>query len=66
MARDLRLRDDRTDALKQSAEPEGTSTHAMVLKAVDDYPARTAREAVVRRTAMAQATGWHELMERLK
>ncbi|MFF8383155.1 CopG family transcriptional regulator [Streptomyces kanasensis] len=61
----LRLRDDRTDALKQRAEPEGTTLHAIVLKAVDDLLARTAQEAVVRRTALAQAAKWHELMERL-
>ncbi|KUH36146.1 MULTISPECIES: ribbon-helix-helix protein, CopG family [Streptomyces] len=66
MAMNLRLRDDQTDALKQRAELEGTSMHAIVLKAVDHYLARTAQEAIVRKTAMAQAAKWHELMERLK
>ncbi|MER8232035.1 CopG family transcriptional regulator [Streptomyces sp. NPDC101490] len=66
MAMNLRLRDDQTEALKLRAEQEGTSMHALVLRAVDDYLARTAQEAIVRRTAMEQAAKWHELMERLK
>ncbi|WP_225844434.1 CopG family transcriptional regulator [Streptomyces sp. HPF1205] len=66
MAMNLRLRDDQTDALKRRAEEEGTSMHAIVLKAVDDYLARTAKQAMVRRTAMEQAAKWRELMERLK
>ncbi|MFE9044325.1 CopG family transcriptional regulator [Streptomyces sp. NPDC012421] len=66
MAMNLRLRDDQTEALKLRAEQEGTSMHALVLKAVDDYLARTAQEAIVRKTAMEQAAKWHELMERLK
>ncbi|MGQ4489387.1 hypothetical protein ACN6LM_007100 [Streptomyces sp. SAS_281] len=41
----LRLRDDRTEALKQRAEQEGTSMHAVLLRAVDDYLARTAQQA---------------------
>lgn len=40
--------------------------HALVLQAVDDYLARTAHEAMVRKTAMDQAAKWRELMERLK
>ncbi|MFF9339477.1 MULTISPECIES: CopG family transcriptional regulator [unclassified Streptomyces] len=66
MAMNLRLRDDQTEALKLRAEQEGTSMHALLLRAVDDYLARTAQEAIVRRTAMEQAAKWHELMERLK
>ncbi|WP_228977172.1 CopG family transcriptional regulator [Streptomyces sp. DH12] len=66
MARDPRLRDDRTDALKQRAEPADTGMHAMVPRAVDDHPARTAEEALVRKTARAPATRWRELMERLE
>ncbi|MEW1695501.1 CopG family transcriptional regulator [Streptomyces sp. NPDC093249] len=66
MAMNLRLRDDQTEALKLRAEQEGTSMHALVLRAVDDYLTRTAHEAIVRRTAMEQAAKWHELMERLK
>ncbi|GAA4917775.1 CopG family transcriptional regulator [Streptomyces coeruleoprunus] len=66
MAMNLRLRDDQTDALKQRAEQEGVSMHAIVLKAVDDYLARTAQEAIVRKTAKEQAAKWHELLERLK
>ncbi|WP_149180253.1 ribbon-helix-helix protein, CopG family [Streptomyces sp. TRM49041] len=66
MAMNLRLRDDQTDALKQRAEQEGVSMHAIVLKAVDDYLARTAQEAMVRKTAQEQAAKWHELLERLK
>ncbi|MFF9144033.1 CopG family transcriptional regulator [Streptomyces sp. NPDC014861] len=66
MAMNLRLRDDQTEALKLRAEQEGTSMHALLLRAVDDYLSRTAQEAIVRRTAMEQAAKWHELMERLK
>ncbi|QGV80377.1 ribbon-helix-helix protein, CopG family [Streptomyces ficellus] len=66
MAMNLRLRDDQTDALKQRAEEEGLSMHAIVLRAVDDYLSRTAQEALVRKTAREQAAKWHELMERLK
>ncbi|MFJ4772990.1 CopG family transcriptional regulator [Streptomyces uncialis] len=66
MAMNLRLRDDQSDALKIRAEQEGMSVHALVLQAVDDYLARTAQQAIVRKTAMEQAAKWHELMERLK
>ncbi|MFJ7419246.1 CopG family transcriptional regulator [Streptomyces uncialis] len=66
MAVSLRPRGDRSDALKMRAEREGTSGHAMVLQAVDDCLARTAQQAVVRKTAMEQAAKWHELMEQLK
>ncbi|MGA5098245.1 ribbon-helix-helix protein, CopG family [Streptomyces lavendulocolor] len=66
MAMNLRLRDDQADALKQRAEQEGASMHAIVLRAIDDYLARTAQEAIVRKTARDQAAKWHELMERLK
>ncbi|MFD4375219.1 ribbon-helix-helix protein, CopG family [Streptomyces sp. NPDC058486] len=66
MAMNLRLRDDQTEALKRRAEEEGVSMHALLLRAVDDYLARTAQEAIVRKTAREQAAKWHELMERLK
>ncbi|MER7554063.1 ribbon-helix-helix protein, CopG family [Streptomyces anulatus] len=66
MAMNLRLRDDQTEALKQRAEQEGTSMHAILLRAVDDYLARTAQQAIVRKTAKEQAAKWSELMERLK
>lgn len=66
MAMNLRLRDDQTEALRQRAEQEGTSMHAIVLRAVDDYLSRTARQAMVRSTAAEQAVKWRELMERLK
>ncbi len=66
MAMNLRLRDDQTAALKQRAEQEGISTHAIVLRAVDDYLARTAQRAVVGETAKEQAARWSALMERLK
>ncbi|MFH9686461.1 hypothetical protein ACH4LE_09060 [Streptomyces sp. NPDC017413] len=66
MATNLRRRDGQTEALKQRAEQEGTSMHALLLRAVDDYLAWTARQAVVRRTAKEQAAEWSELMERLR
>jgi predicted transcriptional regulator len=66
MAMNLRLRDDQTEALKQRADQEGTSMHAILLQAVDDYLARTAHEAMVRQTAKDQVAKWAELMERLK
>ncbi|MER7108183.1 hypothetical protein ABT360_10840 [Streptomyces sp. NPDC000229] len=40
--------------------------HALVLRAIDDYLARTAQEAIARKTAKEQAAKWHELLERLK
>ncbi|WP_443050496.1 ribbon-helix-helix protein, CopG family [Streptomyces sp. H27-D2] len=66
MAMNLRLRDDQTDALKQRADQEGVSMHAIVMQALDDYLARTAQQAMVRKTAKAQAAKWGELMDRLK
>jgi predicted transcriptional regulator len=66
MAMNLRLRDDQTEALRQRAEQEGVSMHAIVLKAVDDYLSRTAKQAMIRKTASEQAAKWRELMERLK
>ncbi|GAA1984376.1 CopG family transcriptional regulator [Kitasatospora viridis] len=66
MAMNLRLRDDQAEALKQRAEQEGTSMNAIVVKAVDDYLARTAQQALVRETALKQAAKWRELMDRLK
>ncbi|MFC9298757.1 ribbon-helix-helix protein, CopG family [Streptomyces sp. NPDC057011] len=65
MAMNLRLRDEQTDALRQRAKAEGVSMHAIVLRAVDDYLARTAHQEVVHRTALEQAAKWSELMERL-
>lgn len=66
MAMNLRLRDDQTEALKARAEQEGTSMHAILLRAVDDYLARTAHQAIVRETAKEQVAKWSELLERLK
>jgi hypothetical protein len=66
MAMNLRLRDDQTEALKQRSEQEGISMHAIVLQAVDSYLSRTAKQAMVRKTAAEQAAKWRELMERLK
>ncbi|MES9510532.1 CopG family transcriptional regulator [Streptomyces sp. NPDC000609] len=66
MAMNLRPRDDRTEALKQRAEQEGTSRHAILLQAVDGHLARTAQQAIVRKTAEEQVAKWSELMERLK
>jgi hypothetical protein len=40
--------------------------HALLLKAVDDYLARTAHDALVRRAAKEQTAKWPELLERLK
>ncbi|MFJ6700768.1 CopG family transcriptional regulator [Streptomyces sp. NPDC091272] len=66
MAMNLRLRDDQTEALKQRAEQEGTSMHAILLKAVDEYLARTAHQELVKRSAKDQVAKWSELLERLK
>ncbi|MGV9287837.1 CopG family transcriptional regulator [Streptomyces sp. NPDC003719] len=66
MAMNLRLRDDQTEALKLRAEQEGVSMHAILLRAVDDYLARTAHEALVREAAKEQTAKWAELLERLK
>jgi hypothetical protein len=62
----LRLRDDQTEAIRRRAEEEGVSMHAILLRAVDDYLARTAHEAMVRKSAKEQAAKWSELLERLK
>ena len=48
------------------AEEEGTSMHAILRRAVDDYLARTAHEALVRKAAKEQTAKWAELLERLK
>ncbi|MEU0739959.1 CopG family transcriptional regulator [Streptomyces sp. NPDC006134] len=66
MAMSPRLRDERREALKPRAEEEGVGTHAMVPRAVDDCPARTAHEALVRKAAEEQTATWAELLERLK
>ncbi|MCI0386561.1 CopG family transcriptional regulator [Streptomyces sp. CNQ085] len=66
MAMNLRLDNDRTEALRRQAGLEGRGMHAIVLRAVDGYLARNAREAMVRETAKREAAKWHELMERLR
>ncbi|MFE7812635.1 CopG family transcriptional regulator [Streptomyces sp. NPDC057433] len=66
MATNLRLRDDQKEALKLRAQEEGVSMHAVLLKAVDDYLARTAHETLVRKAAKEQTAKWAELLERLK
>lgn len=66
MAMNLRLDDERAELLKDQAEREGRSMHAIVLRALDDYLARNAHEAMVRETAASQAVKWRELMDRLK
>ncbi|MFB7517974.1 CopG family transcriptional regulator [Streptomyces sp. NPDC056144] len=65
MAMNLRLRDDQTEALRRRAREDGVSMHALVLRAVDDYLARTAHEARVRQTAREEAARWSELLDRL-
>ncbi|MFE7803722.1 CopG family transcriptional regulator [Streptomyces sp. NPDC057430] len=64
MAMNLRLRDDQREALRRRAAEEGISMHALVLRAVDDYLARTAHEARVRQTSREQAVKWSGLLER--
>lgn len=66
MAMNLRLRDDQAEAIRKRAVEEGVSMHAILLRAVDDYLARTAHEAMVKKSAKAQAAKWSELLERLK
>jgi len=66
MAMNLRLRDDLNEALRQRAEAEGVSMHAIVVTALEEHLARTAHQATVRKAAVEQAGKWHELMERLK
>ncbi|QOV38023.1 CopG family transcriptional regulator [Streptomyces ferrugineus] len=66
MAMNLRLRADQTQALKLRAQEEGVSMHAIVLRAVDEYLARSAHETLVREAAKGQTAKWAELLERLK
>jgi predicted transcriptional regulator len=66
MAMNLRLRDDLNDALRQRAESEGVSMHAIVVEAIEEHLARTAHQTAVRQTAAEQAAKWRELMDRLK
>jgi predicted transcriptional regulator len=66
MAMNVRFDDDQTHALKAQAEREGRSMQAIVRRAVDDYLARNARDAMVRESAIKEAAKWHELLERLK
>ncbi|MER7954456.1 CopG family transcriptional regulator [Streptomyces sp. NPDC096030] len=65
MAMNLRLRDDQREVLERRAQDEGTSMHALVLRAVDDYLARTGHEARVRQTSREQAVKWSGLLRRL-
>ncbi|MCZ7414500.1 ribbon-helix-helix protein, CopG family [Streptomyces sp. WMMC897] len=62
----LRLDDERAEALKQQAEREGRSMHAIVLRAIDDYLASNARQAMIREMAQGEAAKWREVLERLK
>lgn len=61
----LRLREDQREALRRRAQEEDISMHALVLRAVDEYLARTAHEARVRQVSREQAAKWSELLERL-
>ncbi|MGN5634173.1 CopG family transcriptional regulator [Streptomyces sp. AC154] len=66
MGMNLHLRDDQAEALRQRADLEGASVHTIVLRAVDEYLAGSARQADVARSAKEQAARWSELMKRLK
>jgi hypothetical protein len=62
----VRLRDDQEQPLRERAAQEGRSVDAVLVALVDEYLARPARDAVIERTAAAQADKWRELLERLK
>jgi predicted transcriptional regulator len=66
MAMNLRLHDDLNEALRQQAETEGVSMHAIAIRALEEYLQRSAHQTMVRKTAAEQAAKWRELMERLK
>ncbi|MFG3102951.1 hypothetical protein ACGFZL_20875 [Streptomyces sp. NPDC048182] len=42
------------------------TVHALVLRAVDEYLARTSHEALVSEAAEQQTAKWAELLERLE
>ncbi|MFJ5549726.1 Arc family DNA-binding protein [Streptomyces sp. NPDC093225] len=61
----LRLRDDQTEALKNRAEEEGRSMHAIVLAAVDRYLEQEADRETVRRLGAKYAKSHADLLRRL-
>jgi hypothetical protein len=62
----ISLRDDQIEALSRRAELEGTSIDAIVVRAIDDYLTRAARQALVRETALKYAASHRGLLDRLE
>ncbi|MCC5033162.1 CopG family transcriptional regulator [Streptomyces sp. WAC 00631] len=65
MAMNLRLRDDQQHALKERAEAEGRSMHAIVLQAVDRYLEEEADRETVHRLGAKYAARHADLLRRL-
>jgi uncharacterized protein (DUF1778 family) len=61
----LRLRDDQTEALRQRAELEGRSMHAIVLQAIDRYLEEQGDRETVRKLGAKYASRHAELLRRL-
>ncbi|WP_442814327.1 ribbon-helix-helix domain-containing protein [Streptomyces sp. NBC_01808] len=65
MAMNLRLPDDLQEALKERADEEGRSMHAIVLMAVERYLTEEADRATVRKLGAKYATNHADLLRRL-
>jgi predicted transcriptional regulator len=65
MAMNLRLRDDQQEALRELAEREGRSMHAIVLQAIDRYLEETGDQEVIHRIGATYAARHAELLRRL-
>lgn len=65
MAMNLRLPEDVQDSLKQRAESEGRSMHAVVLRAIERYLADEADRETVRKLGAKYATKHADLLRRL-
>jgi predicted transcriptional regulator len=65
MAMNLRLPEEVREALKQRAEEEGRSMHAVVVQAVERYLVEEADRATVRKLGAKYATKHADLLRRL-
>ena len=61
----LRLRDDQQEALRERADREGRSMHAIVLQAIDRYLEETGDQEVIQRIGAKYAARHAELLRRL-
>ncbi len=65
MAMNLRMPDELQEALKQRAEEEGRSMHAIVIQAIERYLVEEADRATVRKLGAKYAAKHADLLRRL-